>query len=149
MFSHTSEPLWHCENIRANVNESKPKSDHYKAPEITQNHLTFLKSVLNPTLTLSAYLFPIPCSWILFLSPGLTWITRELSMLYLLGVHFILLNFLFISLLCFYPVCTVPRRRYRQIAYWSFWMLSENPKISFSPFTLLRCLSPSLWFLHR
>lgn len=94
-------------------------------------------------ITDSAYPFPIPCSWILLLTTSLTWIKRESPMLFLLGVCFILLDFLFISLLCSYPVCMVPGKRYRQIAYWSFWMLSENPKISCSPFTLLAV------FLHH
>lgn len=58
----------------------------------------------------------------------------------------------FIRFFIYFPIVflsSVPGRRYRQIAYWSFWMLSENPKISCSLFTLLGCLSPSLWFLHR
>lgn len=69
------------------------KSDHCKAPETAPNSLTFLKSALNPTLTLSAYPFPILCSWILFLTTGLTWIKRESSVLYLLGVCFFFIRF--------------------------------------------------------
>lgn len=104
---------------------------------------------IKPMLALSPYPSPVPCSWILSLTTGLVWITWESSVPCLFGACFILSNFLFISLLCSHPVCTVAGRRYRQIAYWTFQMLSENPRISHSPFTLLGCLSPSLWFLYR
>lgn len=43
----------------------------------------------------------------------------------------------FIRFFIYFPIVflsSVPGRRYRQIAYWSFWMLSENPKISCSLF---------------
>ena len=102
LFSHRHK-VWSLHNTREALEQSDSSEMRIK-----------------PTSALSPYQSPVPCSWTLPLTAGLTLITRGPSMCCLSGSCFILLYVLFVSLLCSHPICTLAGRRYRQITYWSF-----------------------------